>query len=105
MGSPLLGRAEKRISLKMFVKLSDPATGVFEIASTVDVSSHGACVVTRCGWETDHDLLVQPIRGSLTSRARVAHCEARTDGSYVMGLELYPRIEDWTRSGKLPGKP
>lgn len=105
MSAPLLRRAENRISLKLFVKLSDPATGEFEIASTVDVSSHGARVLTRCAWETDHDLLVQPIRGSLTSRARVAHCEARDDGSYTMGLQLYPaRAEDWTRSGKLPAK-
>ncbi len=91
--------------MKMFVKLSDPATGTFEITSTIDVSSHGAQLVTRELWETNHDLLVQPIRGRLSSRARVAHCESRADGSYVVGLELYPATNDWTRSGKLPGKP
>jgi hypothetical protein len=105
VGAPLLGRAEKRISLKMFVKLSDPATGEFEIASTVDVSSHGARLLTRSLWERDHDLVVQPIRGNLPSPARVVHCETRKDGSYEIGLELYPPTEDWTRSGKLPGKP
>ena len=104
MDAPLLRRAENRISLKMFVKLSDPATGAFEITSTVDVSCHGARVMTKSLWDTDHDVVVQPIRGNISSRARVAHCETRKDGSYEMGLELYPPTEDWTRSGKLPAK-
>ena len=89
----------------MFVKLSDPATGAFEITSTIDVSSHGAQVVTKELWETNRDLLLQPIRGRLSSRARVAHCESRADGSYVVGLELYPATKDWTRSGKLTSTP
>jgi hypothetical protein len=88
----------------MFVKLSDPSTGAFEITSTIDVSSHGARLVTKSLWDTDHALLVQPIRGSFCSRARVAHCETRKDGFYEIGLELYPPTEDWTRSGKLPAK-
>ena len=105
MDAPLLRRTESRISFKMFVKLSDPATGAFEITSTIDVSCHGARVVTKSLWDTNHDLFLQPIRGSLPSRGRVAHCETRSDGSYEIGLELYPSIEDWTRSGKLPSKP
>ncbi|HTT33230.1 MAG TPA: PilZ domain-containing protein [Methylomirabilota bacterium] len=104
MDSPLQRRAEKRIRTKMFVKLSDPATGVFEITSTIDVSSHGAGVVTKNHWEQEHELLVQPIRGSLASRARVARCETREDGSFLLGLELYPTTEDWTRTGKLARK-
>ena len=102
---PLLRRAEHRIFFKMFVKLSDPATGAFEITSTIDVSCHGARIVSKNLWETNHDLFVQPIRGNLPSRGRVAHCETRQDGSYEIGLELYPPTEDWTRSGKLPARP
>src|SRR5213082_3421506 len=75
--APLLRRAENRISFKMFVKLSDPATGAFEITSTIDVSCHGARVVTKNLWEANRDLFLQPIRGSLRSRGRVAHCETR----------------------------
>ncbi len=105
MDAPLLRRAEARISFKMFVKISDPVTGAFEITSTIDVSCHGARVLTKSLWNTNHNLVVQPIRGSLSSRGRVAHCETRDDGSYEIGLELYPPTEDWTRSGKLPSKP
>lgn len=86
----------------MFVRLSDPATGEFEITSTSDVSSHGACVVTKNVWQPNQNVLVRPIRGSVSSRGRVAHCEARTNGSYVVGLELYPTTGDWTSSLGLP---
>src|SRR5262252_8291775 len=104
MSGPLLRRAEDRISLKMFVKITDPSTGEFEITSTIDVSFHGARVLSKSYWETNQDLLVQPIRGSYPSRARVAHSELRADGSHTIGLELYPQTEDWTRSGKLAAK-
>jgi PilZ domain len=102
--APLFRRAESRIAFKMFVKLSDPATGAFEITSTIDVSCHGARLLTKSPWNRNKDLSVQPIRGSLASRGRVAHCKIRGDGSYEIGLELYPSTEDWTRSGKLPTK-
>ena len=104
MSEPLLRRTETRIPLRIFVKLSDPATGEFEVTSTIDVSCHGARVVTKGKWKWDQNLFVQPIRGSLSSRARVAHSETRADGSHIIGLELYPATEDWTRSGKLPVK-
>lgn len=105
MSDPLLPRTEKRVPMRMFVKLSDPATGTFEITSTIDVSSHGAQVVSKERWQTNHSLLVQPIRGRVSSRARVAHCERRADGFYLVGLEVYPATRDWTRSGKLPSQP
>lgn len=104
MDAPLLRRAETRILLKMFVKISDPATGAFEITSTIDVSCHGARVVTKSFWNANQDLFVQPIRGNLPSRGRVAHCAVRQDGTYEIGLELYPSTDDWTRSGKLPSR-
>jgi PilZ domain-containing protein len=100
VNAPLLRRAETRTPMKMFVRLSDPATGEFEIACTSDVSSHGACVVTKNVWQPDRNVLVRPIRGNLSSRARVTHCGRRTDGSYRVGLELYPATEDWATSHK-----
>lgn len=84
------------------MKLSSPELGKFELAQTVDVSSHGARVASRSSWNLNEQLLVRSIRGSLYSRARVAHCQPRPDGSYVVGLELYYPTEGWTASGNLP---
>ena len=102
MSAPLLRRAEDRIPLRMFVKLSDPATGTFEITSTIDVSCHGARVVSRNEWHENQDVFVRSIRGTLDLRARVARCEVLAENSYVLGLELYAPKGDWTKTGKLP---
>ncbi len=102
MRAPLLRRAETRIPLRMFVKLSNPETGTFEIATTIDVSSHGARVVTKNVWQPNQDVFVRSIRGNLHSRARVAHCEQYGDNSYSLGLELYSISEAWATIDKPP---
>ena len=102
MSAPLLRRAETRIPLRMFVRLSNPETGTFEIATTIDVSSHGAKVVTKNVWQPNQDVFVRSIRGNLHTRARVAHCEQYGDDSYTLGLELYSASRDWATAGKLP---
>ena len=102
VSAPLLRRAEARIPLRMFVRLSNPETGTFEIATTIDVSSHGARVVTKNVWQPNQDVFVRSIRGNLHSRARVAHCEQYGDDSYSLGLELYSASGDWAAPGKPP---
>jgi hypothetical protein len=101
VNGPLLRRAENRIPMRMFVKLSDPVTGAFEITSTIDVSCHGARVLTKGRWEPNQNLLVRTIRGNLHSRARVVHCELHAIDSYTMGMELYSPSGDWTKPGKV----
>lgn len=102
VSAPLLRRAENRTIIKMFVRLSNPENGKFEVTSTIDVSRHGARVVTKSLWQPNQDLLVQTIRGNLYSRARAVHCQPLTDGSYALGLELYSPLGEWTKSPKLP---
>lgn len=98
-------RAESRIPLKMFVKLSDPENGKFELTTTVDISCHGARVVSRSFREPDQHVLIRSIRGNLYSHARVVHCRSLTDNSYAVGLELYHPTGDWTTPVEPPRKP
>lgn len=102
MSAPLLRRAENRTVIRMFVKLSNPDNGKFEITPTIDVSRHGARVVTKRQWEPNQDLIVQTIRGNLYSRARAVHCQPLTGDSYALGLELYSPLGEWTKSSKFP---
>jgi hypothetical protein len=102
VSAPLLRRAETRIPVRMFVRLSNPETGTFEIATTIDVSSHGVRVVTKNVWQPNQDVFVRSIRGNLHSRARVAHCEQYGNDCYSLGLELYSASGDWPTSGKPP---
>jgi PilZ domain len=92
---PLPPRAEWRIPKRMLVKLSDPEKSDFEITRTVDISGHGARVVSKRSWRPNLQLSVLSISGKLYSFARVAHCQSREDGSYAVGLELFRPSADW----------
>jgi hypothetical protein len=91
-------RAEDRVRLRIFVKLSNPDTGSFELAQTVDISRHGALVLSKHPFLHNQQLLVRSIRSAFSSFARVAHCDPRPDGSFAIGLELYRPAPDWSSS-------
>jgi PilZ domain len=91
----LLHRKEDRVPLKMFVNLSSSDNPSFEIASTIDISCHGARVVSRRNWQPNQQLSIRSIRGSLESLGRVAHCQPYTDERFVVGIEIYSP-GDWT---------
>lgn len=90
------------------MRLTNPEKGRLEITPTVDISCHGAQVVSRRFCQPSEQLLVQSIRGSLYSRARVAHYRSLTDDSCLLGLHLYDPTQYWTTSDsfqKLSGPP
>jgi hypothetical protein len=91
----LLHRKEDRVPLKMFVNLSSSDNPSFEIASTIDISCHGARVVSRRNWQPNQQLSIRSIRGSLKSFGRVAHCQPYTDDRFVIGIDIYSP-GDWT---------
>lgn len=95
-------RAENRIPQRMFVRLSLPDSNQFEMAQTIDISRHGACVATKKSWQPDQHLLLRSLRGNFTSYARVVHCEFLAENSYSLGLELYNPVGDWTASTRSP---
>ena len=95
-------RKEFRVPLKTFVNLSGFDKPSYEIASTIDISSHGARVLTRRRWQPNQDVSVRSIRGTtLNSRARVVHCQPYTDNIFVIGIEFYSPIGDWTGYGQI----
>lgn len=80
----------------MFVKLSSPENLTSEIAPTIDISCHGARVVTRRKWQPDEQISVRSIRGNLYSRARIVHCQPYKENSFVIGIQMYYPTGDWT---------
>jgi hypothetical protein len=95
------GRAESRIPKRILVRLWNLENDGFEITPTVDISSHGAQVVSRLVWQPNEQLLVQSIRGNLYSRARVAHYRSLRYDSYMVGLHLHHPTQDWKTSVNL----
>ncbi|HTP69592.1 MAG TPA: PilZ domain-containing protein [Dongiaceae bacterium] len=91
-----VNRAENRVPLKMFVRLSNPDDGSCELTQTVDVSRHGARVLSKTAFSHNQHLLLRSIRSAFSCHARVAHCDARADGSFTVGLDIYHPAPDWT---------
>jgi hypothetical protein len=98
--TPLLCRKESRIPVKMFVNLHSLDNPIFEVAPTIDISCHGARVVTKKIWPPDQQLSVRSIRGNLYSHARVVYCQPYQDNFFVIGIEMYYPTGDWTKPGR-----
>lgn len=97
--APLSRRAELRIPLQMFVSLHSLDNPDFEFARTIDISCHGARVVTKKTWEPNQQLSIRSMRCNLRSLARVTHCLPYSDNFFVIGIQTYAR-GDWTKGGK-----
>jgi hypothetical protein len=91
----LVHRKEDRVPLKMFVNLTSSDDPSFELAPTIDISCHGARVLTRRSWLPNQQLSIRSIRGSVKSFGRVAHCQPYSDNRFVIGIEIFS-LGDWT---------
>lgn len=90
------GRIEKRTPLAVAVKLSSLETGTFELATTMNVSVHGARVKAGKSWPPDERVSVVSLEGNLVSQARVVYCQHLPGESFAVGLELSAPTGHWT---------
>jgi hypothetical protein len=93
---PLDGRIEKRIPMAVPVDLViAEEILVSERVVTVNVSPHGARVVTKRHWRPEE----QPWLASLTSYFRlqgsVVYCQPLTNGDFCVGLKFRASFIDW----------
>ena len=86
--------------MKMFVNLHSLDIPNFEVAPTIDISCHGARVVTKTMWQPNQRLSVRSIRGNLSSHARVAYCQPYKDNLFVIGIEMSYQTGDWTKPSR-----
>ncbi len=88
-------RTESRIPEKMLVELYSVENATHEITSTINVSLHGARVLTKAPWAPDQDVSVRSVPGNLYSRAHIVYCKPLPDQSYSIGLQLLQPTENW----------
>jgi hypothetical protein len=93
---PLDGRIEKRVPMAVPVDLVIAEEMlVVERIVTVNVSPHGARVVTKRRWRTEE----QPWLASLTSYFRlqgsVVYCQPLKNGDFCVGLKFRASFIDW----------
>jgi hypothetical protein len=93
-------RMESRIPRKVLLELHSFQNAAHEITSTVNVSLHGARVLTKSPWAPNQDVSVRSFPGHLHSRAHVIYCRALPDDSFSVGLELFHPTGDWPDLGK-----
>ena len=93
-------RTEIRTAMKVLVELCSFDNVTYEHAYTVDVSTHGARVLTKNPWQSNQRLTVRSVQGNLYSHARVVYCQAADGRSFAIGVELHEPTADWTESQK-----
>jgi PilZ domain-containing protein len=93
---PLEGRIEKRVPLEVHVcLLLEEQQLAAENAITVNVSPHGARVLTRRFWHVEERPWLAPPTSESRQRARVIYCQPQTEGHFCVGLEFRPGFINW----------
>jgi hypothetical protein len=90
------GRNEKRVTMAIPVCLvTAEKLLVADQAMTMNVSSHGARVVTRRRWQLEERPRLASSSGELRAQAKVIYCEPLTNGHFCIGLRFLSAITDW----------
>jgi hypothetical protein len=90
------GRNEKRVTMAIPVCLVTAGTLLFaDQAMTVNVSSHGARIITRRRWLLEEQPRLASSSGELVTQAKVVYCEPLTNGHFCIGLQFHSAIVDW----------
>jgi hypothetical protein len=98
-------RTESRTPNKMLVELYSFENAAHEITSTINVSLHGARVLTKAPWAPHQDVSVRSVPGNLYSRAHIVYCKPLPDSSFSIGLELLQPAGDWPAFSEASASP
>lgn len=96
------GRLARRIPLRVRVILETiGASGPIEVTYTENVSPQGACAVTANPWRAKQELIVSVAQTGLRRRARVAYCQRREDGKFIIGVYWHAPPVNWSELSKI----
>ena len=91
---------EKRVPIAIIVQfapLEGKCLDAAELTYTNDVSSHGACVISKRSWKIGEMAEVSSLEDERALRGRVIHCEKRSDERYAVGLVFLGDQVTWSR--------
>ena len=88
------GRIEKRAKVKVPVHIV-PVENAFiaETTTTVNISRHGARLLTSRRWRPGEQLALTLLSGEFQRYGRVIYCCPLTDGQFCVGLEFDASIK------------
>lgn len=87
-GTSQAQRVEKRTGANVLVELHSFDNGAFEITNTVNVSQHGAQIVSRTFWLPNQRVSIRMIRGGVSSPARIVYCRPSKERTFAVGLQF-----------------
>lgn len=91
------GRLEKRIQMTVPVEMCPVQDqSALERATTENVCSLGARVLTRQPKERNDRLMVRTVLGKFWIQARVVYCQRISDGRFGVGIQLQGMRVNWT---------
>ena len=88
-------RTEGRSPEEILVELCSLENAAHEMASTVNVSHHGAQVLAQAPWEPNQDVSLRTIFGNRCLRAHIVYCKSLPNRTFSIGLESLQPAEDW----------
>ena len=90
------GRNEKRVPMAIPVCLVVAEKLLLaDQAMTVNVSPHGARVLTRRRWQPEEQPRLASNSGELPTQAKIVYCEPLSDGHFCVGLQFLSAVMDW----------
>jgi hypothetical protein len=90
---------ERRLPIAIVVHLTrvhDQPADQKELAYTDNISTHGACVISRRPWKLDDMMEVTSLKDQTTLRGRVIHCQKRNGERYAVGLAFQGPQVTWS---------
>jgi hypothetical protein len=92
----LNGRIEKRVPMAVPVDLVIAEEMlVAERVVTVNVSPHGARVMTKRRWRAEEQLWLASLTSYFRVQGSVVYCQPLTNGDFCMGLRFRATFIDW----------
>src|SRR5258708_17920017 len=88
-------RTENRTRVEVAITLVSLDLATYEVTTTLDVSLHGACVLTKQQWTPNRRIDVRSLQGSFNGLARVGHCLQSKRVTFVMGLVIFFTAGAW----------
>ena len=90
------GRIEERFPMAVPVDLViAEETLVAERVVTVNVSPHGARVVTKRRWRDEEQPWLASLRSYFRLQGKVVYCQPLTNGAFCVGLKFRASFIDW----------
>ncbi len=90
------GRIEKRVPVAVPLDLVIAEERlVTERVVTVNVSPHGARVVTKRRWRAEEQLLLASVTSYFRLQGSVVYCQPLTNGDFCVGLKFRVSFIDW----------